>query len=75
MSREKNIVSKESEQILLALQRQNERLKALISTAQDAFEINNNLFFIVLNRLKSLEEKTNELQLELEQLKVEAKKE
>jgi hypothetical protein len=50
-------------------------LKALISTAQDAFEINNNLFFIVLNRLKSLEEKTNELQLELEQLKVEAKKE
>lgn len=68
-SRDRTIVTKESEQLILGIQRQNERLRSAVSILQDCMDANNNIIIVLFQRLKLLENRIAELEVRLEEKK------
>jgi hypothetical protein len=73
MSREKNRLdlSTESQNILAAFQRQSDRIGGLILQLQDLQERNNMIALAAIQRIGQLEKRIQELEIEMEEKKVE----
>jgi len=62
----------ETRRLLISFQRQAERIRALVSNAQDVADANDLLAFQVLQRLRSLEERVRALEAEVGELRAKA---